>query len=285
MRVVRKQFTQILIAPGQDKVMALMPIPPGGAFLSVSGEVHTITNDVNKDSCLMLPSRVYACQMTEIDDLIDSWDDLWDRYVPKDEDTSESAATYTLDMSRDSEDQAPFEEPGESSPNELFGVREPSEVLFKRDRLLSLANSPIGYEGASVDTFSATEVYGVNVRRRIAFPQGGFVAFGIASPSWDDVDNYSGNSPNAIASIQDLLMYGNLPDFLHVARLAIIGATEAGAETPFVDVLSLIEELTEPTVYESNNDKFFAASSALYSRFIFSVDVPENPETRVLKSD
>lgn len=282
MRIIRKLFSQIALVTGSDRVMALMPIPPGGIFHALRGEVHLIASDVNKASAMMFPARVYAAQMTEIDDLIDGWDDLWDRYIPKDDDVSEVAATIGIDVGRDTEDTAPFEEPGEASPNELFGVREPTQVLWRRDRLISLANSGQGYEGASADTFSATEVYGVNVRRRIGFPTGGFVAFGLANPTWDDVAT---GVPNAIANISDLLTYGNLPDFLHVARLALIGATETGAETPFVDVLSLIEELTEPTVFEQSAGLFVAPTPNVFGRFIFDVEVRENPETRVLKSD
>lgn len=281
-RIIRKQFTQIATPAGGDHVLALMPIAPRGVFFGIRGEVHMVAQDVPKIQAMMFPCRVYAAQMTEIDDLVDNWQDLWDRYVPKDDDVSEVAATYQIDMARDTEDTAPFEEPGEPSPNELFGVREPTTIIWKRDKLISIATSPVGYEGAAVDTYVATDRYNLNVRRRIVFPQGGFVAMGVASPNWDDV---TASVPLGSANISDVMMYGNMPDFLHTARLALIGATEAGAESPFVDVLSLIETLTEPTVYEENAGAYVATDARFFSRIVFDVGVPENADTKVLKSD
>ena len=220
--------------------------------------------------------------MVEIEDLVNSQDALWDRFVPKDSDTSEVAGTYQLDLSRDSQDVTPFEEPGESSPNELFGVKEPSTLLYRRDRMSSMATSPAGYEGSSVDTYSLVERFNPSAQRSVHFPQGGFVAIGIACPSFDDVQNAN---PNAMADVKDVLMYTNLPDFLHTARLALIGATESGAESPFVDVLSLIEELVEPSVVEDTVNRWANRDINVFSRFIFDVTVPENTETAVLKPD
>ena len=110
--------------------MALMPIAPGGLLHAVRGEVHVMAFDVGIADALMYPSRVYAVQMTEIDDLVgNTWDVLWDMYVPKDADTSEVAATIGIDASRDTADATPFEEPGEPSPNLLMGMREPTQLL------------------------------------------------------------------------------------------------------------------------------------------------------------
>lgn len=282
MRVIRKMFSYRLVAPGSDQVVAFMPIAPRGSFHGMRGQVHVHVTDLNKQKVVFFPARVYACQMTEIDDLVDSIDDLWDRYIPKDDDVSEVAATIGIDVARDTEDAGTFDEPGESSPNELFGVKEPSTLLWRRDEFISLASSPVGFEGAAVDTYSAVERYSMNIRRRIDFPQGGFVALGIGSPGWDDVTT---SIMNGMQNLSDLMTYANLPDFLHVARLALIGATEAGAETPFVDVLSLIEELTEPTVMEVTAGKYEAATAEVWSRVVFDVGVPENPDTQVLKSD
>ncbi len=274
MRVVRKLFSQIGLIVNTDRVIALMPIAAGGTFHSLRGSVLLQQHDVSKAFISMYPARVYAAQMVEIDDLVADWDTLWDQYIPKDEDTSEVAATIGVDVSRDTTDVTVFEEPGEASPNELFSMREPTQRLWKRDEFLSLVSSPHAYEGAAVDTFTMGERYSVDVNERIHFPTGGFVALGIASPNWDDVAT---PVPNAMANIGDVLIYENLPDFLHVARLALLGATEAGAETPFVDVLSLIEELTEPTVFEQTAGTFVNPTMQVISRMIFDVEV-RNPQ-------
>jgi hypothetical protein len=279
-RIQRKLFSQVGIASG-DKVTALMPIPPGGSFLGIRGSMHVISVDVPHYHVIFPAARCYAVQ-TEADELANTdWDTLWDRFVPKDEDTTETAGDQQVDVDTSGSDARPFEEPGEANPNELFGMQEPAKLLWRRDDLVSVANSPSGYD-ASANTYVATAVHGIGVRRRIHFPRGGFVAIGYASPTWDDV---SATTPKAIASVQDLLMYGNLPDFLHTARLALIGATESNSESPFVDVLSLIEELVEPTVYEEDTGFLMDVTYRVYTRVLIDVGIPENSDSKVLKSD
>lgn len=279
-RIQRKQFSQVGVTIGSDRVIALMPIAPGGSFLSVSGEMHVIQHEVPHYDTTFVPARCYAVQTETKDIIANNWDVLWDRYIPKDDDISESANTYQTDISTTAADEAPFEEPGEPSPNELFGIKEPAKMLWRRDSLISMANNPQGYD-ASANTYSASRVYAINVRRRIQFPLGGFVAIGFAAPTFDDVVDAT---PNGIDTVQDLLMYANMPDFLHTARLALIGATESNAESPFVDVLGLIEQLVEPNVYEDLGD-FKAQDYRVASRIVFNVGVPENTDTKVLKSD
>jgi len=281
-RIIRKQFQHTELNIGHDRVLGFMPIPPRGTFNAFRGEVHMMAHDVPKVSACFYPVRAYAVQMVEIDNLVDSQDDLWDRYIPKDQDTSEVANTYQLDMTRDAEDTDPFDEPGEASPNELFGVKEPTTLLYRRDVMSSMATSPAGYEGASVDTYSLLDRFTPSSNKSVNFPQGGFVAIGIGCPNFDDVQSAN---PNGMNTIGDILMYANLPDFLHTARLALIGAVESGAESPFVDVLSLIEELVEPSVVEDTQDKWANRDINIFSRFIFDVTVPENSDTAVLTSD
>jgi len=175
----------------------------------------------------------------------------------------------------------PFEEYGEPNINELFGITEPTTLLFRRDALITIASSPVGYEGAAVDTYVATERYSVNVRRDISFPNGGFVAMGVASPDFDDVTQ---SVPVGMAGATLTLMYQNLDDFLHVARLAMLGLTETGSETPFVNMLTLIEDLTEPTILEDAAGAFVNVGSRIFARFIFDVSTPTSQETKVLQS-
>lgn len=282
LRIVRKSFSAMAVATGADRVLALMPIPPRGRFLGMRGSVQAVAEDVPKHTALYWPVRAYACQMTDTSDLVDSWDDLWDRWVPKDGDVSEAAGTYQLDVDTDNVDQDVFEEPGEASPNELFGLSEPSRLLWKDEELITIASSPIGYEGAGVDSYVGARIYQPSWSGSIRFPQGGFVALAMAAPEWDDVQT---TVPTAMANITDILMYANLPDFLHTARLALIGATESGAETPAVDVLSLIEELVEPTVYEQSDGLFSTTQPRVWTKMVFQVGIAENPDTKVLKSD
>lgn len=280
-RIQRKLFTQVGVGAGSDMVTALMPIPPGGSFLGIKGQMHILAADIPHFNMLFTPARCYAVQ-TDPGDLAGvNWDLLWDRFIPKDDNTVETANTYQVDASVTGTDDAPFEEPGEPSPNELFGMAEPAKLLWRRDPIITVANSPVGYDAAT-NTYFATAVHSINVRRRVQFPRGGFVAIGYASPNWDDV---STSVPTAIANASDLLMYGNMTDFLHTARLALIGATESGAESPFVDVLSLIEELVEPTVYEEAAGTLMDTEYRVYSRVLIDVGIPENSDSKVLKSD
>jgi len=281
MRVIRKVLTQIDLTSGTDRVIALMPIAPGGTFHRCTGEVHVILEDFSKIKAIIVPSRLYAVQMVEIDDLSSNWDTLWDRFIPKDDDVSEVAATFQVDLDRDTPETRPFEEYGEPNINELFGITEPTTLLFRRDALITIASSPVGYEGAAVDTYVATERYSVNVRRDISFPNGGFVAMGVASPDFDDVTQ---SVPVGMAGATLTLMYQNLDDFLHVARLAMLGLTETGSETPFVNMLTLIEDLTEPTILEDAAGAFVNVGSRIFARFIFDVSTPTSQETKVLQS-
>lgn len=291
--VIRKQIREQDVVGGNDKVMAFMPIPPGGRLNGISGEVSIQVGNIDSGywngskqvyQAFMFPAAVYAVQVQETGDITGGIDDLWDKFIPKDVEMTETENTYWLDLDHDtSAVTRPREEPGEMSPNEIFGVNEPSRLLWQREEMITFAKNGRGYESPSADHngpdyYQPTEYYRVNARSGISFPQGGFVAFGVSAPTWDNTTNAIGTG---IADIQSLLQFQHMRLMLELAMPALLGLTETGATDPFGTVLTLIEDLAEPTITQTaatgaNPTTFYPADAKITTNFRISVSVGDD---------
>ena len=108
-----------------------------------------------------------------------------------------------------------------------------------------------------------------------------YCMFGIACPAFDDTTT----------AVRDIL---NDSEWFFVTYLRYVvmqawpqlaGLTEAGAESPFADLAVFLEDLTEPTVLEDlASTGFLAQQMNTWSRFVFSVLTPGEPEMSTVSS-
>lgn len=288
--VYRKEFRHVSLAAGGDRVVGFMPIPPAGSLRNVWGQIHIIAGQVPVEEAMLLPVRGYVVDMIDLFELFElTQDQLWDAYIPKDVDISAIAGASDVDINTEGTVSGPFEEPGETNPNALFGWDEPSKMIYNRERLLTFSNSPLGFESATPDTYHPAENYSIRVGKRRGLPifanTGGFVAFAVGSPTWDDVTT---TLPRGIgppgADAKQIMAYSHLPTMLELAKPDLLGLTETGAESPYSDIVLLIEDLTEPTVYEETAARFHEATVDIFARFTFEISVPEEKGANVLSS-
>ena len=98
-----------MVVAGTDKVISVMPLPPGGELRNVWGEVHLI-GTTNKDRDL---ATVYSLGGYIIPTLASSGpiatDTVFDEMVPKDVDVDVTAGTQDADLEREAADAAPFD--------------------------------------------------------------------------------------------------------------------------------------------------------------------------------
>lgn len=278
----RKQLKHTLITIGTDRCVGFMPIAPGGVLRKVWMNVHLVA-DVAMDVGLaqIIPMRGYCFDILEIDDLTGTEDQLWDQNVPKDDDIGTSAGNLELDVTRDSTETAVFEEPGEPDANKLFGLDDPYTKIFDQQPLVSFGSSPTGFESGTPDTYYPTVTVRDRWQGRRSFPTGGAVMYGIAVPAMDDVTT---TPAPGITSQADYVSYSHLQMVLDLAKPWLLGLSEAGAETPGVDFAQLLEELTEPTVYEETASAWATGAMNVWSRFTFEVSVPDEAGRNVIAS-
>lgn len=273
MQLQRDDLRHTIVAAGADRVIAFMPLPPGGRLIQAVGEIHCIGGEsLHTNKAQMWPGAAYVVEMTEIDDLVGQNEDtLWDMYVPKDADVSATAGTVHTDMTRDVANQDPFEEPGEVNLNVLAGVVEPATKVWEREELVSFASSPSGRDAGSPDSYQPTEAYQVAIGGSRVLRHGGFFALALASPSFDDVTT---STSSGLSNIREVTLLRYLRESLRIALPALLGMTEAGAEIGPIDVLQMLEELVEPTVFEQTAGAYNSADYNVFSKFQIVIETP-----------
>lgn len=280
--VKRKQRKKLLLSGGTDRVIAAMPVPPGGMLMGCTGVYHIVpTGSKALTKVYLVPVRGYAFDMLEFSDITDNNEDqIWDMLTPKDDDVDVSEGSLDIDTSLDATETAPFEEPGEPDANKLFGLRDPYTVFYDIEHTISFASSPHGYADLATDQYYPTAIGQVTWKGGRWFPTGGIAMVGAALPAMDDVTT---TVPDGISTIAKMLAYQHLDTAMEMAKPWLLGLSELGAETPWIEFAQLLEELTEPTVYEETAGEFNSDSLQITANFRWQVGVAESPKQKVLE--
>ena len=280
-RYTRKCYNAVRTVVGFDRVFAEVAIPAGGTLEAVNGEMQMVSQAaVPFNQAVLAPVRGYLLPVPDLDNA-KTVDDLWDAVVPKDKDVSIVAASEQLDFEVISGDSATFSEPGETNINALVEIGTQERVIFGREKLITMASSPVGFIDSATDTYYAADGFRVRSRKQYSVARPTYCMFGIACPAFDDTTT----------AVRDIL---NDSEWFFVTYLRYVvmqawpqlaGLTEAGAESPFADLAVFLEDLTEPTVLEDlASTGFLAQQMNTWSRFVFSVLTPGEPEMSTVSS-
>ncbi len=188
---------------------------------------------------------MYGCEgwiaRTEILTDYQDMNTLWDSAVPKNQ-----AGVQVLDPN-DAVIAESFFQLGEVALAQILGqeVLGP-ERIFQRESMLSFANAPSGFKDATPDTYIPAQVFQINVGKKYTVRDFNGLMFGIASPDYAVADD-NDIIPvlGSVGTRQAFYALQFLEEYMDMAMISLLGLTEAGAESPYVDVLTFIEELLE----------------------------------------
>lgn len=273
----RRPFAQSQIAAGEDTVIAGVWVPSGSIITRVRGEVS-----LTGPSELLLGQVVsYGLEgwvlPKEDPDSGETMNAVWDRFVPKD------TGAFVLDLDTGASDSAPFYEPGLIAWEFLYDMGTEARRILHRHRMLSAANGSIGFrqdeETPFLEHWFPGRVERVDVARPIRVNGPSLVVFAVGAPL---TTSTSATTPVAGFSEEDWGRIKFIDEVLENAMRHLLGLTEAGAETPWVDAATLLKEYLDPLVLEGNAATLQPKSWLASGELTFDIVVPGRMKTGIL---
>lgn len=222
------------VGPSSDSAVISWPVPNECVVNSIKGECHVAGEAVQAiDNVSMYAVEGWILQSeSPATDFLDQ-DALWDAAVPKDDDLADLDSSWVADTD-------PVKEMGEVSVSQLFDQELlMPERVFQREKLISLANSAaIGFLPGTPDTFIPTDFFHINVTKKykVMFDSG--LVFGFASPAMNASADNDIIDDTAFQDGFYILKF--LEEFIDKAMIDITGKFEAGAESPYEDIMTFL---------------------------------------------
>lgn len=279
-RIERKTYVMRSITAATDKVIGGVTIPQDGVLHNVSGQIHLVVpTALGIEQAVMY--GIGGWLMNGMDpDTTDTYDDIWDRFVPKDEDILEAAAGNQLDLDTAVAVTAPAFEPGEPRVEALVGAM-PAGRFLRNEKLISFANSKGGFDKTSEDYFPSDALDPFAASPNMFTDDWAAAMIAVSAPAQDDVTTSIFSTPTGSAEWMALKY---IDDVVESAWKQMVGLTEAGAESPFGDLTRFLENATEPTVVEESAGSFVATVWRVFARLVWDYEVPGSIKKIGLKS-
>lgn len=241
MQFQMRRYGSVAPAAGADSVLWSWPLPKECVLNQLQGEVHMIPGgDLTVTDVVMYGCEGWIVQSEAAADF-QSQDTLWDTGVPKDDSSSDvldtTFTTNTISMM----------EAGEINVAQLFDQELLGpERFFQREKMLSYANAPSGFKDATPDTCIPADTFPVNVGKRYLSRRQSGVLVGIGSPDFAATnDNDVIPQLGALGTAQSMYAMRFMENYLDSAMVALITLVEAGAETPYDEILDFVQSLLE----------------------------------------
>lgn len=269
MRIIGRRMSQINVVADTDRVLFAYPLPAGCTLKSVFLNCRFMGTE---DSSI-LTAQMYGMSgfvLPILDpDAEGNVDTIWDQLVPKD--TVMAAGSFDVDTG--ASDTNPEFEIGVPDPNAVFGFadNEPLEI-FRRRRLITVADSPIGYgfKDGTTDTYVPIDRFTTLVKNQVKAKMHSYVMFGVSAP---DMSN-TGTAIESVISEEEWYMMTYIETVMERAALHQMGLIEATAETPYEEATALIAELIEARPLEDTAGRFATSVWNVFGQATFAVDVP-----------
>ena len=280
--IERNSSTMIALGAGTDRVIASMPIPPGGVFMGYRAEVHVI-GQARQDVLIgnKIAFKAVIVNLSGAMDTVASVDTIFDQMVPKDIILDIDAGDDDIDWDDGTIGQ-PFAEPGEPNWNELTQLGETPFGLTDIRRTITYASGGAKHQIFDVTNFYIpTLVVKVGSKRQVKVRGASYFLLAAGTPVMDAVTT---SVPNTIVDDRwSLLTY---PDVAFDMMLPdLLGLSEAGAESPYADVAGVIADIVEPTLHEQTTGSWASAAYTIFADWKCRIATPGRPQMRTLKGN
>ncbi len=269
LQIFRRTLDHHLVLSNTDMVVAAAFLPAGGILNNLHVEVLAhATADRSILTSVVIGCSAFVVPLLDPDSA-PTFDSVWDTQVPKDVE----AASGALDLDTAASDPGPEFEVGEIDIVSLFEAgTEPVELkALRRRKLISFASvEQKAWAAATPDTWIPTWHLNMKSGRKVRVKHHSAIMFAISNPSLSDTTTTVWTVPSEAAISQ--LQYAG--DTLKRAMIEAIGLTEAGAETPWTEALSVIADYIEPDAFEETAGAFTSPSWQCFTKATFDVSVP-----------
>lgn len=260
--------------PGTDQALCSFPVPDECTLVQQQGEFKIVTAtaiDVTDGAIYGIQGWLLLSDTPNTDFL--DHDVLWDSFVPK----PVAGASAGLDTVTTA-DTAAAQEPGQVSISQIFEQELLSpERIFSREKLITLPDSPIGFIPESVPpTFFPSDRFNINSNSawRASAGDAGLV-YGISSPDLAGISSGDDNIINPFGDALDgfyVMKFLNM--FLDKALVDLVALTEAGAETPYEDIMQWLVLMLERAGERSGAGSFTAVAWNGIGKMTCGIKVP-----------
>lgn len=272
MRIVKHDYQHTLLA-AEDRVIAWAPVSmDGGKFESIRGVVKCVAGAAqNVGTAFMIMARGVVAVHPDFAASFDP-DVAWDSLVPKDEAFSVTAGGNQIDVTTRAAETPTFSEPGLPNPTVLAeGDGVWGERVIDQSHILTFADVSDGFQEGSPDTYIPNIVMGFDSSKRVHMGNvPGLAMLALGTPL---LTATSASIPDVLVG-KEWIMLKHLHQLLEDSWKQFAGLDEAGAESPFVDIATLIVELTEPTVVEETAGAWSVASWNCWSETFITTEIP-----------
>lgn len=250
MLVQRKTMMSGLLTSNVDSVCAWAPLPPGAKVLGVQGEVHILgPEDFPTRQFTGWGMSGYVEPLVDPDGSI-TLDTFWDNMVTKPTVPTVLAATNTVDLDFDSTDTGPDVEVGEIDITRMTTDLAPGKVLMEPHlEMLSFAKNRQGgwhAETGETDQWQPTDFKTFRVRRTLLGDEKmpAYAMLGLSAPVFDREEV----SHTVVIGSREWAQLGNLRNIMQDFWKINVGMAETGAESPYAEASSTIEDLVAPEI-------------------------------------
>ncbi len=242
LRMFARRRSSVTCTTNTDRIIAGMTLPKGSTLNNVSGIVEMQGDGLANDKIGYWALEGWIIPVVDPDAAL-SLETLWDRFIPKDTDTT------TLDLDTGATDTTPFNEPGEPDWTALFDIGLRPQRIYRAQGISTFA-SPTSYRHVIPSTdalaFKGLVSQKIKISKRYRVSQPSVVVFAIASPVLDDTTAVV----ETVLTEQHMGQVQFMEHVLERAMLDLIGLTETGAETPWEEATALLQAHLEPDVFE-----------------------------------
>lgn len=266
-RMIARRTFAVSQAAGGDIVFMGMSLPTDTVMHRIRARVSVV--DDAKEAVASI--RLYAVEgwiIPVVDpDANVNFDTLFDQFVPKDTDAG------IMDLDTVATDASTFWEPGEVDLTSLIPVGMKPKRIFQRTRMLTASDGAMSVFADTETPFTALwipgESFDIDVRKPFRVDRPSVVLFALANPAGDDTTATQENA--AAENIWGQIRY--VQHTLERAMMHVLGMTEAGAETPWVEAITALQQHLEPDVWENvggfiGNGSLFVAGRGLFDHSV-----------------
>ena len=280
LRIYARRMFHVVSSSGGDTVLFGVSLPSDTILNSIQAKIQLVgqTQQLAQESCLVYALEGWVVPVNDPDTAL-TLETLWDQQVPKDSDVQ----TLDLDTSAAVTDE--FFNPGEADWQFLFQVGQRPRRIYHRHRMLSYQNAMHRFQDIETpfaNVWNAGDAININIRRRMKVSRPSAVIFALAGTSVDDTVN----TKESVLLEAEWSQVKFMREAIRMGLMSAIGLTEAGAETPWVDSLAIIQKHVDPDVFEQTAGIFVSEAYEVYGEAIVDHSVAGSmPEKRSLGSD
>lgn len=258
-------------------------MPDGSKLLAVRGELHVVGAEAAPTN--QLSAYGFSGEVIPIVDPDGGIDinTLWDNMVTKPIQMSETAGVSTVDFDFDTTDPTPDTEPGEVDTNDMFGLLDPTKEIFAPHlEWMSFAKgAPIATTAGTPDTYTPRDYKTFNSTRRLMADGPSYAMLAVSSPSLDNSDTTElTETPASAWGIME-----NVEMAMDQMLLMQTGIVEAGAESPYVDITTIIGDWLAPDMINPSSSLLDPMQHTVFCIADWIIDVPNSGIPNVLDAN